>query len=362
MFRYFIIFCISYFSFLLTNTAVAEHRIGSVARVKGQETTVIHGVGIVTGLSGRGDKADFGQTSRALGSLMSLNGQGGATPKELGASRNTALVRVTVTIPPEGARSGDELDCYVTAIGSTTSIEGGRLDLTPLIGPIPTLEAGYAPTYGFATGPITIENTTSKTVGKITKGCRLTDDFRTPYIDSKTGNLTLVLDQPFSTWQMAHDVANTINTSVAGGEEIAIAIDSKNIVVRVPKYELANPVKWVADVLGTKIFPSPGPVPTVLINEAAGIVIVDESVEVDPVSLTVRGIMIQTAPGPPQPAPERFVPLDIQRTFDQTMPNMKLKAVQDSLNAIKVPNETIIAIIKELYRMGKIHGQVIYTQ
>ena len=63
---------------------------------------------------------------------------------ELKDTKNVALVLVTATIPAAGARQGDKIDCVVSSIGSAKSLAGGRLFLTPLIGPDPKHPRVYA--------------------------------------------------------------------------------------------------------------------------------------------------------------------------------------------------------------------------
>jgi len=48
------------------------------------------------------------------------------------------------------------------------------------------------------------------------------------------------------------------------------------------------------------------------------------------------------------------VPLETSAT-----PTPKLKALVDTLNALKVPPEDVIDIVKGLDRDGKLHGQLI---
>ena len=103
-------FFIFHFSFFISH-AMGQQLIGTVARVKGQEPTVIHGFGLVTGLKGTGDKpSEFKETGRVLMRTLQLSGHPNVTEKEMGTSKNVALVKVIATIPPQGARSGETLD------------------------------------------------------------------------------------------------------------------------------------------------------------------------------------------------------------------------------------------------------------
>src|SRR4029453_12192317 len=125
----------------MPRSARADHFIGDICRIKGQEENVLHGMGLVVGLKGTGD-GDNKPTMRALGHYMELLGHRiGTSPQaqpmldELKNVKNVALVYVTATIPPGGAQQGDSLDCTVSAVAAK-SLDGGRLMLTELYGPL----------------------------------------------------------------------------------------------------------------------------------------------------------------------------------------------------------------------------------
>src|SRR6188768_561638 len=89
-------------------------RLKDVARVKGQETNSLQGLGLVVGLKGTGDGGRYLPTIRSLATVMQYMRNpavGGA--EELRDASNVALVMVTATVPAGGARQGDQLDCYV---------------------------------------------------------------------------------------------------------------------------------------------------------------------------------------------------------------------------------------------------------
>lgn len=342
------------------------HRVGSVSRLKGQESTTLTGVGLVTGLNGKGDKADFRLTGSMLGQLLALAGHSGSDAKALAAQKNVAVVRIQVTIPAHGAREGDHIDCRISAIGNATSLEGGVLDVTAMVGPMPSGDPERNIVFGLASGQVTIENDAVKTVGLVTRGCRLIDDFTHPYID-RNGCMTLVIDNRFARMpQMAVKVAEAVNRwgEMSGGENVATAVDYKNVIVKFPKSQAANPMVAVNQIMQEVIqLDENARIPTVRINERAGTIVIDEDVEFDPTSLSINGIDISPAVlgvnGQPLAPPQRFVPLDLEgeRTG---IPNPKLRALYSALNKVKVPTKDIIAIIKELDKSNRIHGVVEY--
>ena len=120
-----------------------------------------------------------------------------------------ALVTVTATVPAGGARQGDKIDCVVSSIGSAKSLAGGRLFLTPLIGPDPRTRASTPS----PKAPITLEDPTIPTTGRIHGGCRLEEDFFNVF--TKDGKITLVLEKNHADFQVAQDVAELINSQMA---------------------------------------------------------------------------------------------------------------------------------------------------
>lgn len=353
----------------MSNHTFAGHKIGGVARIKGQERTVISGVGIVTGLNGKGDKPDVGRPFEMLEKMLEMSGHSGATSRKQIVSKHVALVRVNVTIPAEGSREGDELDCNVTALGNAASLEGGRLEVTWMLGVVPGSIDGKRLTYGFAQGPITIEAAASPTTAIITRGCRLTSDFTNPYIEK--GCITLVLDQRFARMpRMSIQVANAINDKWigSGDGDAAKAIDLKSVTIKMPKEQLMkDPMMAIADLMTIEIESDDNmSIPTVRINERLESIVIDEAVEIEPVALSIKGIDISpdVAAGPGGQAvlpPQRFVPLDVPS--EMTEPpgrNIKLRALYNALNKVKVPAKDIIGIIKELDKSGRIIGVVEY--
>lgn len=322
----------------------------SICRVKGQEENVLNGMGIVVGLNGTGDGGNFLPAIRSLAVAMQLMGnpigQGGAM--ELKDARNVALVAVTATVPAEGARQGDRIDCIVSSVGSAKSLVGGRLFMTPLLGPVPQTEQVFA----LAEGPITLDDTTVPTTGKIHRGCRLEEDFFNAF--HQDGKITLVLDRNHSDFQVSQDVAEIINSSQlsfqSGGASLAKALDQVNIEVTIPTQYLESPVLFVSEVLRLPLAAS-GAGPKVVINQRAGSIVIGGDVEIGPVVVTHQNVVVETGAGV---SPDRFVPID---TSEVGAP--KLKALVEALNAVHLPNEDIIEIIKQIDRNGKLYAQLI---
>lgn len=328
--------------------ARAAVRLKDIARVKGQETNSLQGLGLVVGLKGTGDGGKYLPTIRSLATVMQYMRSpllGG--PEELKDATNVALVMVTATVPAGGARQGDLLDCQVSSIGAAKSLVGGRLFLAALQGP----DIDSPKIFGFAEGLLHIDDPTVPTIGRIRDGCRLEEDFFNPFIEKE--QMTLVLDRNHADFEVAQEVAEVINSqlSIQSGEPTpAKAINSQNIVVNVPSQYRDDYVLFVSQIMSLTMS-EPTTEARVVINERAGSIVIGADVEIGAVVVSHKNIVIETENNLPN---DRFIPVDPAGT--QTT---KLRSLVAALQAVKVPNDDVIEIIKGLDRNGKLHGRLI---
>jgi flagellar P-ring protein precursor FlgI len=329
--------------------SAARLTLKSICRIKGQEENTIQGLGVIVGLKGTGDSASYLPTIRSVAKIMTIMGN---TPSnalaDLKDTKNVALVLVSATIPAAGARQGDKIDCVVSSIGAAKSLAGGRLFLTPLIGPDPK----HPRVYAFAEGAITLENPAMPNTGRIHEGCRLEEEFFHAF--TKDNRITLVLDQNHADFQVSQDIADLINSQmgkqVGNRAPLAHALNQGNIVVDIPVQYRDDPVLFVSQVLSLPIM-EPRTVPRVAINERTGTIVISGDVEIGSVAVTHKNLVIETGG---QTAARPFVGLD---PLDPNSP--KLKALVEALNAVHAPTEDIIEIIKGLDRDGKLHAPLI---
>lgn len=323
-------------------------RLKDVARVKGQETNSLQGLGLVVGLKGTGDGGKYLPTMRSLATVMQFMRsplQNGAA--ELKDASNVALVMVTCTVPAGGAKQGDLLDCQVSSIGAAKSLAGGRLFLAAMQGP----DIDNSRIYGFSEGLLHIDDPQVPTIARIRDGCRLEEDFDNPFIYQET--MTLVLDRNHADFEVAQEVAEVINSqlSIQSGEATpAKATNAQTIVVKVPQQYRDDYVLFVSQIMSLTMS-EPATEARVVINERAGSIVIGADVEIGAVVVSHKNIVIETENNLPN---DRFVPIDPAGT--QTT---KLRSLVAALQAVKVPNADIIEIIKGLDRNGKLHGRLI---
>lgn len=343
-------------------TALGEGmKLGDICRLKGQEVNTLHGLGLVVGLKGTGD-GDVAPTSRALarfmqllGGPMAIDAAGQLNLDEVADAKNVAMVFVTAKIPAVGAQQGDPLDVTVSAINAK-SLEGGFLMLTPLVGPRndnPTV-------YAMAQGALRLYPDATPTTAKIQGGAKMEATLRAGY--QQDGKITLVLDRDFATFDLANRIETGINNHPGFVNEastirqsrrpmMARAIDQLHVEVTLPASYRDAPVDFI-HVLQSIPIVMPNFSHRVVINEKEGIVVIGKDVELAPVLITHRNLRIEAGA-------EGGGVIPVNDRGDEAE-NAKLKSLADALNALNVPTEDLIAIIKTLKAKGDLYGEVVF--
>ena len=340
-----------------------------ICRLKGQEIHTLQGLGLVVGLRGTGD-SDAQPTARALarmmqlmGGQMSVDALGNLLTKDIDSAKNTALVFVTARVPLVGAQQGDLIDCTVNAI-SAKSLEGGTLMMSPLLGP----RADQPTVYAVAEGPLGMSLDTVPTTAAIAFGAKMQTSILAPF--EKDGRVVLVLERDFASFDVAQTIEDAINNlpenslldgtspgtrDGGGGGSLRLtrarAIDQLHIEVNIPEVYLDKPIKFLSYVLKTPV-DLPHNKTRVVINEREGVVVIGEEVRIAPVLITHKSLRIEAN------SQNGFISVDPSAEPDTKNP--KLKALADALNALSVPTEDLIAIIKSLKRKGDLYGEVIF--
>ena len=346
--RIVILFC----TLLLARPAFAV-KIADITRISGQRSNVMTGLGLVYGLKGTGDGGDFLPAIKPLLGMLSKYADE-TTIRELANVQNVALVSITATVPVDGIRAGEPVDCYVTSLGAAASLKGGRLFVTPMTGPIPGGDI-----FALSQGAVELEDVTTPTVGVVKGGCVMERDWPTKYI--RNGQFTLLLESPSASWTTASMIAMTINEAESTkGEIIAVAADAKSVVVTIPAVELQRPDSFISRVqrLPIKLLPTEA---RVQINQRTGTLIITGDVEISPVVISHKGLTIQTVSPAPVPTPRNPVigQKDVISIDTTGTGGAKLQDLVGILDQLKVPAEDRITIVKELYKTGKLHAKLI---
>lgn len=350
-------------------------RIADVTHLKGQRINKLVGIGLVTGLRGTGDGADYEAAMRPLAEMLKRLGNPMISIDELAGTKNVAIVMVEAVIGENGAREGDRIDAQVTAFGAAKSLRGGRLMATPLI----DHQMGQNRVFAYASGPVRLLEDTVETTGTIDGGVVLEQDvllgflaagdmlpFSNPWIEREGIYFTLVIDDPHAGWAMAAAIAETVNTElsiVTEGRQVALAADNRNVVVQIPGFQLDDPVSWIRDV--EMLMPLlPEAEARVIINRKSRTMVITGDVKISPVVVSQEGLTVtvltpELAPDAQNPKIDRhsFVPVDPGGQGGASMSDLL-----EALNQLKVPMDDRIAIVEQIFKLGKLHAKLIVEE
>ena len=221
-----------------------------------------------------------------------------------------------------------------------------------------------------ASGAITIEDKERPTVGRIRLGASVVRDVLMPTID---GTLSLIVRPHFRGWTTTRTIANGINGSVGGlggegsiGEDPAVARadDDMTVTVQIPDAERADPANFIARVLGTRISPTLLDLPAqVIVNERTGAMVITGDVEISPVAIAYKDLVVSTTTPPPIPTPtdplvtrEGLIPVS---TSARQGERARLADLIAAFKQLDIPVRDQIHIISEIHKTGRLHATLI---
>ena len=348
---------------ILACPAAAE-RIKDIVDIKGVRGNPLLGYGLVIGLNGTGDNSPASR--RALTNILRRTGIV-LNPDDL-ASKNIASVMVTAELPAFGG-AGTQIDVTVSAVGSATSLQGGTLLMTSLVG-------ADLQTYAVAQGAVSLGGGFSAsgekasvtknhpTAGMIPNGATIEKEELATFVEN--GRLTLLLKNPdFTT---AENITQAINGLYPRN---CVTIDGGTVKVDVPpKLSRAELVGFIQKIcnLETKVDHAA----LVLINERTGTVIVGENVMISTVAISHGNLSIVKQEKDYVKQPEGFSNTGKTEKEHRT----EIKATEDggglmvvgqqvsvndlakALNAMGLTPRDLIAIFTALKRQGALQADL----
>lgn len=273
-------------SLFIANVQAA--RIKDIADIYGVRDNAVFGYGLVTGLKRTGDTIRNEATIRTL--AKRLQGLGVTLTVEQIRARNVAVVMVTGNLPVT-ARPGQRIDVEVSSAGDALSLEGGVLQLTPLL-------AADGEAYGIAQGPLVLGGFSVEQSGSVSRKNHTTTG-RIPQggiVEKENANrlelqaqlqINYLLRKPDFTTALR--MVEVINGEL--GEGTAIAVDQGAVAVMVTDEYKNNVVAMVAAIENLEVeVDTPA---KVVINERTGTVVMGSNVRISEVAVAHGGLSIE---------------------------------------------------------------------
>ena len=349
--------------------ARADSRIKDIADFEGVRENLLVGYGLVVGLNGTGDSLDkspFTQQS-LIGMLERLGVNTRDNLSKLDTD-NVAAVMVTATLKPF-ARQGTKLDISVNALGDAKSLQGGTLLVTPLLG-------ADGEVYAVAQGPVAIGGFTATggaqtvtkgtpTTGRISNGAIV--EREVGFDLAKLQAVKITLRNPDLT--TARRIAQAINRSLK--DNAAQPLDPATVQLSVPAGYKGNVVALLTDIEQLPV--QPDKVARVVIDEASGVIVMGEKVQISTVAIAQGNLTIRITETPQVSQPGPFstggttavVPrtdIQVDESKDKKLALLKsgvtLQELVNGLNSLGIGPRDLISILQAIKAAGALQAEI----
>jgi flagellar P-ring protein precursor FlgI len=348
--------------------AAAASRIKDIVDIEHVRDNQLIGYGLVVGLDGTGDRIRNSPfTEQALEAMLERLGVNIRDAQSL-RTENVAAVTVTANLPPF-ARQGSRIDVQVSAMGDASSLKGGTLLLTPLVGldgDVYAVAQGALAISGFeARGAAESVSRGVVTSARIAGGAIVERE-----VDFALGEATsikLALKNPdFTT---ARRVADTVNGFAPG---TARTLDPATVELSLPQGYAGGMIDLVANVERLPVLVDQPA--RVVVDEASGTVVMGADVRISRVAIAQGNLTIRVSESPQVSQPAAFgntgetvvVPrtqIDIDDGLGQKLSvvdgSVSLQDVVNGLNSLGVAPRDLIAILNSLKAAGALQADVV---
>jgi len=350
---------------VLGEAQAATARIKDIVNIEGVRDNQLVGYGLVVGLNGTGDGLDNAPfTKQSLQAMLERMGVN--TVGENMRTGNVAAVMVTANLPPFSTQ-GTRLDVSVASLGDATSLQGGTLLVTPLLG-------ADGDVYAIAQGPVAIDGFKAQgvsasvvsgvpTTGRIASGGLIERE-----IDFKLAtqrSLRLALRNPDLT--TARRIALSINDFV--GVPTATPEDPATVRVTLPPRFNGNIVDLLTDI--EQLVVDTDQSAKIVIDQNSGIIVMGKDVRVSTVAVAQSNLTVTISEGATvsQPAPfsqgtTQVVPntsINVsQKNSDLALipDSVTLQQLVDGLNALGISPRDLISILEAIKATGALQAEI----
>ncbi len=344
----------------------AASRIKDIVDIEGVRENQLVGYGLVVGLNGTGDSLTNSvftrQSLEAMLERLGVNTRGSAL-----RTANVAAVMVTANLPAFSTQ-GTRVDVTVSGLGDATSLQGGTLLVTPLLG-------ANGEVFAVAQGPVAIGGFSAEgdaasvvrgvpTSGRIANGALV--EREVPFDLANLQSLRLALRNPdFTT---SRRIAQTINSFI--GTDAALPIDPATVRLTLPADYAGNIVGLLTDIEQLRV--EPDLTAKVVIDENSGIIVMGQSVRVSTVAVAQGNLTVTVAEAPQVSQPNPLAQGDtvvVPRTevaVDDEAGNrlaiiedgVSLAELIDGLNALGIGPRDLIAILQAIKAAGALQAEI----
>jgi flagellar P-ring protein FlgI len=345
-------------------------RIKDVANVSGVRTNQLIGYGLVVGLPGTGDQVQ--QAQFTIQTIRNMLAQFGIVlPDNINPQiRNVAAVTVHAELPPF-TKPGQTIDVTVSSIGNATSLRGGSLIMTPLLGidgEMYALAQGSLIVSGIgaqgADGSRITVNIPSS--GRIPGGAIVEKEVVSSF-GSEGPFLVLNLHQTdFST---VAGITQAINNVF--GPETAASMDGGSIYVRAP-LGVQDKVAFVAELENIQVEMAQAPA-RVVVNSRTGTVVIGQRVLLEEaavahgnLTVTISESLAVSQPGAFASGGQTVVTPQSDITIAEEnnrmflfRPGVTLDELVRAVNQVGAAPSDIVAILEALKQVGALRAQLI---
>ena len=347
--------------------AEARSRIKDIADFEGVRENLLVGYGLVVGLNGTGDSLTNSAFTRQ--SLVGMLERLGINTRDATLkTKNVAAVMVTAVLPPF-ARHGMRMDVSISSLGDATSLLGGTLLVTPLIGAdgeVYAVGQGQIAVGGFsAAGAAASVSKGVPTTGRIANGAIVERelDFKMASME----DVRISLRNPdFTT---ARRMAQTINAFL--GSPSATPTDPATVLLRVPPGYQAGVVALLTDIEQLQV--DPDHVARVVIDEQSGTIVMGENVRISTVAIAQGNLTIRITETPQVSQPSPFsttgtttvvnrTQIDVGEDGDNKLgmlsSGVSLQELVAGLNALGIGPRDMITILQTIKAAGALQADI----
>ncbi len=350
-----------------TSQTNAQSRIKDIVDFEGVRDNLLIGYGLVVGLNGTGD--GLGGAIFTRESLIGMLERLGVNARDDSLdTANVAAVMVTSVLPPF-SRQGTRIDVQVSALGDASSLLGGTLLVTPLVGADGEI---YAVAQGnVAVGGFSVQGAAETVIKGVPTSARIANgaiiEREIPFAIANLDSMMITLRNPdFTT---ARRISRAINAFV--GLNATDVLDPGTVELKVPQNYQGRIVELVTDIEQLRV--EPDQVAKVVIDEQSGVIVMGENVRISQVAIAQGNLTIRITETQQVSQPQPFSNTGTTETVDRTEievdeggdrrltvlnPGVSLQELVNGLNSLGVGPRDMITILQAVKAAGALQAEI----